>query len=78
MSMKEMFQNYSEMLSKMTTEELRAEKKNVGIKVASVLREYYGCIANAPSWDAEEHEINCMKQSAIIREGKRRIAEGRI
>ena len=72
----EELKKYKEMLKKMTLSELRAEKKRVDANVGEIFRAYYGCIANAPSWDIAAYDLYTDKQYAIRNEGKRRIAEG--
>ena len=70
--------NYAELLHKMTLQELREEKKSIGITISGIFREYFGSVKNAPSWEIDELDLLYAKRDAVVREARMRLVEGRI
>ena len=67
---------YKELLTKMSTAELVAEKKRLNVLIADHFRTWYDAVGT--SFEMDEYLDNCSKRDAVVREAKIRLAEGRI
>ena len=71
-----MLKEYKELLTKMSTAELVAEKKRLNVSIADHFRTWYDAVGT--SFEMDEYLENCSKRDAIVHEARMRIVEGRI